>query len=59
MMTLEEAGAETIGTVIATIKRSNKSEFSGQVDELIKLGLLRQENIHLVLTERGKTALRS
>ena len=67
MVTLEEAGAETIGTVIATVKAPNQDEFRGQVDGLLKLGLIRKEEsarhggatrINLVLTEQGKAALR-
>jgi len=38
VMMLEEAGAETIGTVIATVKPANQNEFRAQVDELIELG---------------------
>jgi hypothetical protein len=68
MVMLEEAGAETIGTVIATIKPPDPREFSMQVDGLIKLGLIRKEETRaanltakteLVLTERGKAALRA
>jgi hypothetical protein len=59
MMTLEEAGSETVGTVIATVKPSSQNEFSAQVDELIRLGLIRNEEHNLVLTERGKIALRT
>jgi hypothetical protein len=64
MVTLEEAGAETIGTVIATVK-ANEVEFTRNVDGLIELGLVRTEETkpsgglqtELVLTERGKSAL--
>jgi predicted transcriptional regulator len=59
IMTLEEAGTETVGTVIATVKPSSQSEFSAQVDELVKLGLIRNEEHNLVLTEQGKIALRT
>jgi predicted transcriptional regulator len=59
MMTLEEAGAETVGTVIATVKPSSQSEFSAQVDELVKLGLIQNEEHNLALTEQGKIALRT
>ena len=59
MVTLEEAGAETIGTIITTVKPPNQSDFSAQVDELVALGLIRKEESTLVLTERGKTALRT
>ena len=33
VMMLEEAGAETVGTVIATLKPSDQGEFASQVDE--------------------------
>jgi predicted transcriptional regulator len=59
MMTLEEAGAETVGTVMATVKPSSQSEFSAQVEALVKLGLILSEEHNLVLTEQGKTALRT
>jgi hypothetical protein len=59
MMTLEEAGAETVGTVIATVKPFSQGEFRSQVDELVKVGLIRNEESNLVLTEHGKRALRT
>jgi hypothetical protein len=63
MMTLEESGAETIGTVIATVKHSDPSEFSRSVDGLVSLGLVRREEsggiVELVLTDHGKVALRA
>ena len=59
MVTLEEAGAETIGTVVATVKPPSQSDFSAQVNQLAALGLIRKEGSTLVLTERGKTALRT
>jgi hypothetical protein len=34
---LEEAGAETVGTVMATLKASDQSEFAAQVSLLNKL----------------------
>lgn len=43
MMMLEEAGAETVGTVIATLKLSDRSEFDWQVNGLVTLGLIRKE----------------
>ena len=67
MVTLEEAGAETIGTVIATVNPPDQNEFNRQVDGLLKLGLVREEGsaarggattITLVLTDQGKAALR-
>jgi predicted transcriptional regulator len=59
VMILEEAGAETVGTVIATLKPSDQREFVAQVDGLVSLGLIRKEENNLVLTERGRTALRT
>ena len=59
MVTFEEAGAETVGTIVATLKPQNRSDFAAQVDELIALGLIRREESTLVLTQRGKTALRT
>ena len=41
VMILEEAGAETVGTVIATLKPSDQREFAAQVDGLVSLGLIR------------------
>jgi hypothetical protein len=43
VMMLEEAGAETVGTVIATLKPSDQGEFAAQVDGLVTLGLIRKE----------------
>ena len=62
---LEEAGAETIGTVIATVKPENDAQFSQAVEALIRSGLVRRdetrsagkEKTELVLTERGLKAL--
>lgn len=56
LMMLEEAGAETVGTVIATLKPS-RGEFTAQVDQLVSLGLIRKDGDNLVLTEKGKIAL--
>lgn len=58
-MMLEEAGAETVGTVIATLKPSDQNEFAAQVEGLVTLGLVRREENNLVLTERGRIALRT
>jgi hypothetical protein len=66
MVTLEEAGAETIGTVIATVEPSDEVEFTRNVNRLIELGLVRKGETkpsgglqtELVLAERGKSALR-
>jgi DNA-binding MarR family transcriptional regulator len=59
LVMLEEAGAETVGTVVATLKPSDQSDFSAQVNELVALGLISREKSDLVLTERGKTALKT
>jgi predicted transcriptional regulator len=59
VMMLEEAGAETIGTIIATLKPSDQDEFDAQVNGLATLGLIRKEENNLVLTEEGRMALRS
>jgi predicted transcriptional regulator len=59
LMMLEEAGAETVGTVIATLKPSDQSEFTAQVDELVRLGLIGKEENNLVLTAQGRIALRT
>jgi len=59
VMMLEEAGAETVGTVIATMKPSDQGEFAAQVDGLVGLGLMRKEKNNLVLTEQGRIALRT
>jgi len=56
LWTLEEAGAETVGTVLATLK-PNESEFAEQIDQLVKLGLIGRENNCLVLTKEGRVAL--
>ena len=59
VMMLEEAGAETVGTVIATLKPTDQSTFAAQVDGLVALGLIRKEENNLVLTEQGRIALRT
>jgi predicted transcriptional regulator len=56
LMMLEEAGAETLGTVIATLKPA-PDVFTPQVDELMSLGLVRKNGDNLLLTEQGKIAL--
>jgi hypothetical protein len=65
MVTLAEAGGETIGTVIATVKPLNQTEFDREVDGLIRLGFIRKETstsyeskTELVLTTTGMEALR-
>jgi predicted transcriptional regulator len=59
MLLLEEAGAETVGTVVATLKITDQDDFSAQINGLVTLGLVRREEHNLVLTERGKVALRT
>jgi hypothetical protein len=56
---LEEAGAETVGTVLATLKITDVGQFNVQVNGLVTLGLIRKEESDLVLTARGKLALRT
>jgi len=56
---LEEAGAETVGTVVATLKITDQVDFNAQVNSLVTLGLVRKDASNLVLTERGKIALRT
>ena len=59
VMMLEEAGAETVGTVIATLKPPDQGEFAAQVDGLVTLGLIRKEETNLVLTGQGRIALQT
>ena len=59
MLLLEEAGAETVGTIVATLKITDQEDFSAQINSLVTLGLVRREEPNLVLTERGKVALRT
>ena len=59
VMILEEAGSETVGTLIATLNPPDQSEFAAQVDGLVTLGLIRKEANNLVLTEQGRIALRT
>lgn len=58
-MLLEEAGIETVGTVLATLNLTDVEQFNTQVNLLIAFGLIRKERFGLVLTVRGKTALRT
>lgn len=53
LMMLEEAGAETVGTVLATMKPSDQGEFAAQVNGLVTPGLVRREENNLVLTVQG------
>jgi predicted transcriptional regulator len=57
LLLLEEAGAETIRTILATLKITDQKDFSVQMNGLVTLGLVRKEEPNLVLTERGKVAL--
>ena len=59
MWMLEEAGAETVGTVLATLKITDQDDFDAQVNSLVTLGLVRKDENKLVLTERGRIALRT
>jgi len=59
MLMLEEAGAETVGTVVATLKITNQDDFTAQVNSLVTLGLVRKDESNLVLTETGKVALKT
>lgn len=59
MLLLEEAGAETVGTVLATLKILDQDNFRIHINGLVTLGLVRKEEPNLVLTERGKVALRT
>jgi predicted transcriptional regulator len=59
MLILEEAGAETISTVLATLKIVDQDDFNAQVNGLVTLGLMRRDDNNFVLTERGKVALRT
>ena len=58
-MMLEEAGAESVGTVVATLKVTDQDDFNRQVNSLVTLGLVQKDQSSLVLTERGKVALRT
>lgn len=61
MLTLEKAGAESIGTVIATTKVDNRDEFLTQLEKLVRLGLIaeqkRESTTDIILTERGRVVL--
>jgi predicted transcriptional regulator len=59
MLLLEGAGSEKLGTVFATLKITDQNDFSIQLNGLVTLGLVRREEPNLVLTERGKVALRT
>lgn len=56
---LEEAGAETVGTVVATLKITDQDNFNARVNSLVALGFVRKEEDNLVLTESGKVAVRT
>jgi len=64
--TLEEAGAEGIVAMFATVKPPSQAEFDRNVDGLIELGLIRKEErrrsdgslkTDLILTDLGRKAL--
>jgi predicted transcriptional regulator len=59
MVMLEEAGAETLGTVLSTLKITDRGNFNAQLNGLVTLGLVRKDETNVVLTERGKVALRT
>jgi hypothetical protein len=53
---LEEAGAETVGTVVATLNPP-RDLFTPEVEQSVSLGLLRRDGDNLALTQQGKIAL--
>jgi len=53
---LEEAGSETVGTIIATLKPDEK-ELEVQVDQLEELGLVSKFGTSVELTKKGRVAL--
>lgn len=59
LMMLEEAGAETVGTIVATLKPSDQREFLAELDGLLALGLTRKDENSILLTELGRIALRT
>ena len=59
LVLLEEAGSETVGTVLATLKITDVEQFNAQVNALVALGFVRKDRSDLVLTVRGKVALRT
>jgi predicted transcriptional regulator len=63
LLMLEEAGSESLETVLATLKPKDLKVFNRQVEELIELGLIRREEFRgeteLVLTESGAKAVRT
>jgi len=63
LLMLEEAGSETLGSALATLKPEDLEVFNRQVEKLIELGLIRREDFkgetELVLTERGAKAVRT
>ena len=59
LVLLEEAGAETVGTVLATLKITDVEQFNAQVNALVALGFVRKDRSDLVLTVRGKVALKT
>ena len=59
MIMLEEAGAETVGTVVATLNPLGRPDFDAQIQGLVNLGLIYQDTNNLLITEQGKAALRT
>ena len=56
LVVLEEAGSETVGTILATLQPA-ESDFAGEVDALAILGLIRKGGDLLILTREGRRAL--
>jgi len=63
---LEEAGAETIGTVTATLGNPDQEQFDKALAGLLNLGLIREQEsdggcgrrVTLVLTDKGREMMR-
>jgi DNA-binding MarR family transcriptional regulator len=56
LVMLEEAGSETVATIIATLK-PDEGEFAAELDELSTLGLIRKDGNDVLLTKEGRAAL--
>jgi hypothetical protein len=50
LLTIEEAGSENLGTIIATLKPAER-EFAAQLDALSTLGLIRKDGDAVLLTK--------
>jgi hypothetical protein len=60
MWVFEEAGVETMGTVVATLRAEGvftESAFEEDLAGLVRLGYVRQEADSLILTKAGYAAL--